>query len=387
MSEGPLAAYRAKLAAGELKRDAAQELAVMKLQSLHHALRDYRPVQNHNQTGWLARFGFGRKEPANFVWRSGDGETAQPRQGLYIFGEVGRGKSMLMDMLVSTAPIAAKRRVHFHEFMRDLHKGVHAWRQSGQRGEADPIPRLARDISASASLLCLDELQILDIADAMIVGRLFQALFDNGTVVVITSNRAPDDLYKDGLQRERFLPFIALIKERLDILELDSERDYRLGRKKGMKVWHAPINGSTAAALDDCFRRMTAGVPAKPGSILVHGRTVAVPAAADGVARFTFAELCEQPLGASDYLALAVHYHTIVIAGIPRLGPDKRNEAKRFVTLIDALYEHGVTLVASAEAAPETLYPEGDGAFEFQRTVSRLMEMQAQDYLGRDHLT
>lgn len=385
MSHGPLAAYRAKLAAGALKQDAAQELAAEKLQSLHHALKDYRPAQG--QSGWLARFGLGRREDNGFRWHSGDGSAERPKQGLYIFGEVGRGKSMLMDLFFASATIAGKRRVHFHEFMRDIHKDIHQWRQAGHRKEADPIPRLARDITASAWLLCLDELQILDIADAMIVGRLFQALLDNGTVIVATSNRAPDDLYKDGLQRDRFLPFIGLIKERLDVLELDSDRDYRLGRRRGMKVWHMPLGEATERALDGCFERLTGGLLAHSDSIVVHGRVVPIRAAANGVARCTFAELCERPLGASDYLALAGHYHAVVVSGIPELGPEKRDVAKRFVTLIDALYEHKVMLVASAAAAPEDLYPRGDGAFEFQRTVSRLMEMQSSDYLAREHLT
>ncbi len=386
MSQGPLAAYRAKLAAGELKQDAAQELAAEKLQSLHHALKDYRPAQG--ETGWLARFGL-KKAPAQpgLRWHGGDGYAAHPKQGLYIFGEVGRGKSMLMDLFYESATIAGKRRVHFHEFMRDVHRAIHQWRQAGHRKEADPIPRLAREISTAAWLLCLDELQILDIADAMIVGRLFQHLLDNGTVIVATSNRPPSDLYKDGLQRDRFVPFIHLIEDRLDILELNSSRDYRLGRKKGMQVWHMPLDQAAEAALDRAFEHLTEGLLPHPSSIVVHGRTVPVPAAARGVARFSFRDLCERPLGASDYLALATHYHTIIVAGIPKLGREKRNEAKRFVTLVDALYEHKVTLVASAATAPEELYTEGEGAFEFQRTVSRLIEMQSEDWLGQEHLT
>lgn len=386
MREGPLAAYRAKLAAGDLRHDPAQELAVQKLQGLHLALKTYRPSQG--EPGLLARFGLTRKEQQTRLrWYSGDGAAQKPRQGLYMFGDVGRGKSMLMDMFHSTVTIAGKRRVHFHEFMRDIHKEMHSWRQASHRKESDPIPRIARDISAEAWLLCLDELQILDIADAMIVGRLFEHLLDNGTVIVITSNRAPDELYKNGLQRDRFLPFIALIQDRMDMLELDSERDYRLGRKRGMQVWHQPLNGTTAHELDLCFERLTGGQPSRPDSIVVHGREVLVRATADGVARFSFADLCEQPLGASDYLALATHYHTMVISDIRRLSPDRPDAAKRFVTLIDALYEHKVTLIASAEAAPEALYPSGEGAFEFHRTVSRLMEMQSEDYLGMEHLT
>lgn len=385
MSQGPLAAFRARLAAGDLKPDPAQELAAEKLQSLHHALADYRPVLG--QSGWLARFGLGRNERQNrFAWYSGDGTAVKPCQGLYIFGEVGRGKSMLMDLFFQNASVPGKRRVHFHEFMRDIHKEIHQWRQTPGRKDSDPIPQLARSITSSAWLLCLDELQVHDIADAMILGRLFQVLLDNGTVIVATSNRPPDDLYKDGLQRDRFQPFIALLKERLDILELNSEQDYRLGRKRGMRVFHSPLGPAADREVDACFARLTGGRPAAPASVTVHGREVRVPAAADGVARFGFADLCERPLGPSDYLALATHYHTLVVDGIPGLGPDKRNEAKRFVTLVDALYEHKVTLVCSAAAPPESLYPTGDGSFEFQRTVSRLMEMQSQDYLAKEHL-
>ena len=373
MIDGPLAAYRARLAAGQLKADIAQALAAEKLQSLHKALEHYRPAAG--QSGWRARFGLARRK-----------EEPQPPQGLYIFGEVGRGKSMLMDLFYESATIAGKRRVHFHEFMRDLHKEIHQWRQLPRQDQVDIIPRLARRIAVDAWLLCLDELQILDIADAMIVGRLFQALLDNGVVIVATSNRAPGDLYKDGLQRDRFLPFIRLIEQRLDLLQLDSDRDYRLGRQKGIKTYHAPLGPVTAAEVDECFRRLTGGQPARPGRLVVNEREIIVPAAADGVARFSFAELCGRPLGASDYLALATLYHAVVLTGIPILSPANRDEAKRFVTLIDALYEHKVTLVCSAAAPPEDLYPTGDGAFEFRRTVSRLMEMQAEDYLGRSHL-
>lgn len=386
MSEGPLGAYRSKLAAGEIRHDPAQELAVQKLQGLHLALKTYRPAQG--ETGLLARFGLTRKEQQNRLrWHSGDGAAQRPCQGLYIFGDVGRGKSMLMDMFYASATIAGKRRVHFHEFMRDIHKEMHSWRQASHRREADPIPRISRDVTSSAWLLCLDELQILDIADAMIVGRLFEQLLDNGTVIVLTSNRAPDELYKNGLQRERFLPFIDLIKQRMDVLELNSERDYRLGRKRGMQVWHQPLDAQAAREMDECFGRLTGGQSGRPDSFIVNGREVPVRAAVDGVARFAFADLCERPLGASDYLALATHYHTVVLADIPELSPERRDAAKRFVTLIDALYEHKVTLVASAEAPPEHLYPRGDGAFEFQRTVSRLMEMQSAEYLAMEHLT
>jgi cell division protein ZapE len=379
MTDGPLHAYRARLEAGVLKPDPVQELAAEKLQSLHNALAGYRPGQGPG--GWLARFGLGGRSRAPFQWQPGDAVSAPPKQGLYIFGEVGRGKSMLMDLFFANAPVAGKRRVHFHAFMRDIHADIHRWRQSDTRREADPIPRLARAIAEDVWLLCLDELQITDIADAMIVGRLFESLMDDGVVVVITSNRPPHDLYKDGLQRDRFLPFIDLMERRLDLLQLDAQYDYRLGRKRGMRVYHSPLDDAADAALDLAFASLTEGTPALPASFEVNGRVVRVPLAAAGVARFGFAQLCGSALGPSDYLALAARYHTLVLADIPTLSPARRDEARRFVTLIDALYENKATLICSAEAPPDKLYPTGDGAFEFQRTVSRLMEMQSADYL------
>jgi cell division protein ZapE len=385
MSEGPLFTYRERLKSGDIRPDPAQELAVEKLQSLSKAIRGYQPVTG--QGGWLARFGLGAK-PAkpSLGWVPGDAVGMEPKQGLYIFGEVGRGKSMLMDLFFENTAVAGKRRVHFHEFMRDIHAAIHAWRQAGAKGD-DPIPVLVRDLAANAWLLCLDELQITDIGDAMIVGRLFQGLLDEGVVVVITSNRPPKDLYKDGLQRDRFTPFIQLIEKRLDLLELDSERDYRLGRKRGLQVYHAPLGAESEAKLDAAFARLTAGAVPRPDELTVNERKVPVPVAAVGVARFGFEELCGSALGPSDYLALATMYHTLVLSGIPTLSPDNKDKARRFVTLVDALYEHKVTLICSAAAPPETLYPSGIGAFEFQRTVSRLMEMQAEDYITRQHLT
>lgn len=382
MTDGPLFAYRARLAAGAIKPDPAQELAAEKLQGLHKALAGYRPALG--ESGWLARFGLGPK-PKGLAWQ-GDAARSAPLQGLYIFGDVGRGKSMLMDLFFEHAVIPGKRRVHFHEFMRDIHAEIHRWRQIEHRRDADPLPKLARAIAAEAWLLCLDELQVTDIADAMIVGRLFQALLDDGVVIVVTSNRAPNELYKDGLQRERFLPFIALIEQRLDILELDARHDYRLGRKQGLKVYHAPDDAEAAQALDAAFARLTEGAAVRPDMLVVNGRQTVVPLAAAGVARFSFAELCGRPLGPSDYLELAARYHTLILAGIPTLGPENKDEARRFVILVDALYEHKTTLICSAAAPPQALYPAGIGAFEFQRTVSRLMEMQAEDYLGREHL-
>lgn len=370
MTSGPLVAYRTRLEAGTIKPDPVQELAAEKLQSLHHALDGYRPATG--MRGWKSRFGLVRRRE-------------EPPQGLYLCGDVGRGKSMLMDLFFQHADVGARCRVHFHDFMREIHGALHAWRRK-KGNDNDPIPTIARGIVEKAWLLCLDELEIHDIADAMIVGRVFECLLAEGVVLVTTSNRNPDDLYKNGLQRDKFLPFISLIKQRLDVLELSGERDFRMGRMQGCKVYHSPINPESDAKLDECFARFADG-PARPEDLVVYGRLVRVPHAAGRVARFTFAELCEKPLGVSDYLQIATHYDVIVMSGIPRMDPLKLNSARRFVTFIDALYEHKVLLVCSADVPPENLYTMGDGSFEFQRTVSRLMEMQSDDYIARFHVT
>lgn len=381
---GVLEQYRDLLAKGAIKPDSAQALAVEKLASLAKALASYHPEQGAE--GWLKRFGFGSRSPKTLQWRPGDAEdTEVARQGLYIFGAVGRGKSMLMDLFFAAAPVEKKRRVHFHAFMQEVHASIFAWQRETDGDRESVIPDLAREISQKSWLLCFDELQVTDIADAMMLGRLFRALFDLGVVVVTTSNRSPDDLYKDGLQRDRFLPFIAEIKQRLDLLELDSSRDYRLGRKKGMQVYFSPLDG-TGVQLDAAFARLTGGKESQPERMTVLGRNWTVPRAADGVARFTFAELCGGTFGPADYLALATLYHTLILDAVPILSPANRDSAKRFVTLIDTLYEHKVTFLCSAEAAPEVLYPAGDGSFEFHRTVSRLMEMQSAEYLVQSHL-
>lgn len=376
MPNGPLSLYRQRRGLGALRADPDQELAAEKLQSLYQALGRYQPQTG--KTGWRERFGLSRRpaEPAP--------------QGLYMYGGVGRGKSMLMDLFFETAPADKKRRVHFHAFMLEVHERLHKYRESisgRPRAGDDALPRLAEEMAGEAWLLCFDEFHVTNIADAMILGRLFTALFERGVVVVATSNWAPDMLYKDGLQRELFLPFIALLKQRLDVLALDGPVDYRLDRLQGKQVYHAPLNDETADRLERTFLALTDGAAGAPDHLLVQGRRVDVARAAKGVAWVGFWEMCGKPLGPADYIALAVHYHTVFLSGVPMMSDERRNEAKRLMTLIDALYEHKVNVVISAEALPEKLYPVGEHAFEFERTVSRLMEMQAEDYLNKQHLT
>ncbi|TAK98675.1 MAG: cell division protein ZapE [Rhodospirillaceae bacterium] len=370
--ETPLDRYRALVDKGELIADPVQELAAEKLSSLAHALRRYTP--RGGKRSWLERFGLKSTDVA-------------PPLGLYLFGGVGRGKSMLMQLFFDTAPTTAKERVHFQVFMRDFHGEIHRRRQLPMfADEGDPIPGMADGIADTTTLLCLDELEVRDIADAMIVGRLFEKLFERGVVVVATSNRHPDDLYKDGLQREKFLPFIALIKEKLDLLALDAAQDYRLGRLVGSPVYHTPLGPVAGAALNRAWERLTDDAPPKPDHLMVAGRRVTVPAAAHHVARFDFADLCEQALGPSDYIAVATTFETVIIDHIPQLTEDRKDAARRFVTLIDALYEHRTALICSAAVAPDQLYVGQQGGFEFHRTVSRLIEMQAADYLRSRHI-
>ena len=362
---GPLHAWRARVREGGLDHDPVQELAAEKLQSLHRALSGYEPAVERS---WLDRLGLGRRN-----------ET--PPQGLYIYGGVGRGKSMLMDLFFDTAPVDRKRRVHFHEFMLEIHDRLHALRRGAERVD-DVLPAVATQIAEDAWLLCFDEFHVTNIADAMILGRLFEALFEHGVIVVATSNWPPDDLYKGGLQRELFLPFIALIRDKLDVLHLEAARDYRLARLMSMQVYHVPLGPAADKALAKAFEDLTDGVEAHPSALTVKGRTVPVPKAARGVAWFSFADLCQRPLGAADFIAIAVAYRTVIVANIPKLKPEQRNEAKRFSTLIDALYERRVKLICSAAVPPHDLYADGDHAFEFQRTASRLMEMQSAEYIA-----
>ena len=375
-SPGPLAAYRARLAAGQLSTDPAQAVAAERLQDLWSKLRGYDPPAQPDRSFFMSRL----------LRRRAVDEAPHGPNGLYLVGEVGRGKSMLMDLFFAEALVERKQRIHFHAFMQDVHARVFAWKQANP-GSSDPVPPLADDIAGRAALLCFDEFQVNDIADAMILGRLFAALFERAVVVVATSNTAPDDLFRGKPGRDAFLPFIALIKQHLDVLVLDGGRDFRRARLQGLPTWHVPADGRADAALDRAFTTLAGDATPKAQRLTVHGRTLRVPLAAAGVARFDFAALCGQPLGPGDYLALATQFQALVLDGVPRLGPENYDQARRFITLVDALYEHRVKLFASADAAPDQLYERGEGAKAFERTASRLEEMQSEDWISLQHLT
>jgi cell division protein ZapE len=373
MNLSPRARYEALVVAGRLEADPAQSAVIDRLRALARQLEDYSPPRRHN--------GFAR-----FIGV----RAAEPPRGLYIFGPVGRGKTLLMDIFFETAPVKLKRRVHFHAFMADVHERIHHWRALHKAGRAsgdDPMAPVAADLAAEAWLLCFDEFSVNDIADAMILGRLFAALFAAGVVVVATSNVAPDLLYKDGLNRALFLPFIALMGERLEIVELKARTDYRLEKLARAPVYYWPADGAATAALDDAFRSLTGAARGEPLALNLLGRALDIPEAVDGVARFAYADLCQKPLGSPDFLAIAHRFHTVFVDGVPILDPERRDEIKRFINLIDTLYDQRVKLVVSAAAEPAKLYPGGDGfeAFEFARVVSRLMEMRSTDYLSLPH--
>jgi cell division protein ZapE len=365
--------YQALVSSGAIESDVAQAAAAEAFADLEQRLAHYKPVRKQGLLGRL----FADKGEA-------------PPRGLYVHGEVGRGKTMLMDMFFQQSPVEHKRRAHFHEFMAEVHERIFALRQSIARGEipdGDVIALTAAGIFDQAWLLCFDEFHVTDIADAMILGRLFAKLFELGTVVVATSNVAPDDLYKGGLNRALFLPFIAQIADHMDVLRLDARTDFRLEKLAGVKMWLVPADAAADAALNQAWVRMTGNAPCKPRDITIKGRVLHVPCSAHGVARFSFTDICEQPLAASDYLRLARDYHTILVDHIPVMDYAERNAAKRFIALIDTLYDNAVKLLASAAADPVSLYvaSEGNEANEFKRTSSRLIEMSSESYLALPH--
>jgi cell division protein ZapE len=365
--------YQALVDSGAIEADPEQARAADAFGVLEDRLASYKPSRKQGLLGRL----FG-------------GDKNEPPRGLYVHGEVGRGKTMLMDLFFQQCPIEHKRRAHFHEFMAEAHERIYGYRQQIARGEiadTDVIALTAQAIFDEAWLLCFDEFHVTDIADAMILGRLFAKLFELGTVVVATSNVAPEDLYKGGLNRALFLPFIAQISEHMDVLRLDARTDFRLEKLAGAKMWLVPVDEEAVTALNTAWARMTGNAPCKPREIPIKGRILHVPCSSHGVARFSFAEICEKPLAASDYLRLAHDYHTILIDRIPVMDLADRNAAKRFISLIDTLYDNAVKLMASAEANPVSVYlaTEGVEANEFKRTSSRLIEMSSASYLALPH--
>ncbi|RAK57115.1 cell division protein ZapE [Phenylobacterium deserti] len=364
------AAYDAKLQRGELRSDHAQELGLQALNRLQEELENAQPA------GVLAGL-FRRKDAASL-------------RGVYLYGPVGRGKSMLMDLFFETAPVEKKRRVHFHVFMGEIHRLIDAWRKGdaaarkarfGQHKGDDPILPAAEVVAEQARLLCFDEFQVTDIADAMILGRLFENLFARGVTVVTTSNRTPDELYKNGINRQLFLPFIDLLKERLEVVRVAGPNDYRLDRLRAASSWFSPIDPDNERSFDRLWRDMLDGQEEAGAVLEVLGRKITLPHAAGGLLRATFTSLCAVALGPNDYLALAERFHTVFLEDVPKLTPARREEARRFVILVDALYEARTRLIVLAEAEPVKLYPEGEGAFEFERTASRLQEMRSADWL------
>jgi len=360
--------YRDQVDSGELDKDSNQERIVEHLDILCNQLKDY-----EGNAGFFSRL-VGRRQPV--------------LKGAYIYGGVGRGKSMLMDLFFDVLECSNKKRVHFHEFMADVHGLIHQWRQQHKAGEVDgddPIAPVAGKLAAEAKVLCFDEFIVNDITDAMILGRLFSALFDHGVIVVATSNRAPDTLYENGLNRALFLPFIEVLKQRLDILHLDHGVDYRMLHFEGLTTYYTPLGSDADDKIENAWQRLTGNAKGERQVLKILGRDLVVPASAHGVARFRYSDLCEKPLGAADYLKLARTFHTIILENIPQLNADRRNEARRFITLVDTLYDNGVKLVVSAATSPDNIYARGKERFEFDRTVSRLLEMQSQSYLGLGH--
>ena len=369
------ARYAACVSSGQVEHDAAQVAVVEKLARLEDRIIEHRLARKSSSLGWL------------FAGRKKEQERLK---GIYIFGDVGRGKTMLMDLFFDTSPVQHKRRAHFHGFMLDVHERVHAFRQKMKVGEhagEDPIELTAVALAREAWLLCFDEFHVTDIADAMILGRLFAKLFARGVIVVATSNVPPAELYKDGLNRALFVPFIKMLEEYLDVVQLSARTDFRLEKFAGLPVWYVPADEAADAALDEAWRRHARDQEGEAAELPLKGRSVHVPRAAMGVARFSFHDLCEQPLAAADYLRIAREYHTLIIDHIPVMTFDNRNAAKRFITLIDTLYDMNVKVIASAAAEPDALYraEQGFEAAEFSRTASRLIEMRSQAYLAQPH--
>jgi cell division protein ZapE len=370
MASALQAAYAARLERGEIRPDPAQAAGLAALARLE---ADLLAAQQPRGVAALFR----KTQPAS-------------QRGVYLWGPVGRGKSMLMDLFFEAAPAQAKRRTHFHVFMGEIHRLIDAWRKGdaaarrarfGQHKGDDPIPPVADVVAKQATLLCFDELQVTDIADAMILGRLFEALFARGVTLVATSNRAPDDLYKDGINRQLFLPFIAMIKERLEIVRVAGAHDYRLDRLRAAGTWFSPIDPDNERSFEALWREMLDGADEVGAELEVLGRKITLPHAAGGMLRATFASLCSVALGPNDYIAMAEAFHTVFLEDVPKLTANRREEARRFVILIDALYEARARTIVLAEAEPFKLYPEGDGAFEFERTASRLQEMRSASWL------
>ncbi len=369
----PKSKYQQLISQGYLHADIMQNLTITKLQNLHEEIDGY-CLHNGNRR-WKKILGL----PQN---------SSKIPQGLYIYGGVGRGKSMLMDLFFATANVEKKRRVHFNEFMIEIHQKIHQWRETQKNRhdkQSDPLPKIAKDIANSAWLLCFDEFHVVDIADAMILSRLFAAMFDLGVVVVATSNWSPDDLYKDGLQRSSFLPFIDLIKKRWNFLHLDSDTDYRLQHLNQLEIYHNPLGDKATAKLDAAFKDLTKGAMIEEKIITVKSRNIIFEITARDVLFTDFDMLCSQALGAEDYIAIAQYFHTLILDGVPELSAEMRNEAKRFMLLIDAIYEYKVKLIMASDVAINKIYTNGSHSFEFQRSISRLMEMQSQDYMKLPH--
>ncbi|MCW2274224.1 cell division protein ZapE [Rhodoblastus acidophilus] len=367
--------YQSLVARGRIEHDPHQAAVAAKLDKLREALDVRRLAKKSSALGWM----FGARRP-----------TEERVKGLYIWGSVGRGKTMLMDMFFDSVVLETKRRVHFHAFMADAHRRIFDWRQkkkaSAVKGD-DPIVPVAEALAKEATLLCFDEFAVTDITDAMILGRLFQALWARNVTVVATSNVDPGDLYKDGLNRALFLPFIDMIRAHMEVIKLDAPRDFRLERLENAPVWLTPPDDKARNALDEAFVALSGVIKGAESRLPILGREIVVPQAAGHVARFDYADLCKKPLGAADFVMIAECFHALVVDNIPVITPDERNEAKRFINLIDALYDKRVKLLASAAGEPHELYraPEGREAFEFERTVSRLIEMRSKDYLALPH--